>query len=174
MIYTRLSCGALLLLFGVAKGKEVKYDWDLMPIVENSYSPDCMNVKDNHRSMFLVDKSFPGPLIEADEGDTITVRVNNNNELTSVSIHFHGIHQKGTPYSDGAAYITQCALGPLQSQEYSFQAYPSGTHYWHGHAALNLVDGLTGPIIVHPQDPEPFQYDEDMVSRYCDHRLHIV
>jgi L-ascorbate oxidase len=155
---------SFLLLVGVAKGKEVTYEWDLTPVIEDVYSPDCMNVKEERRSMFLASESFPGPLIEADEGDTITVRVNNLNDVSSVSIHFHGIHQKGTPYSDGAAFITQCALGPLQSQEYVFEAYPPGTHYWHDHASFHLVDGITGPIIIRPQEPEPFGYDDERVS----------
>ena len=71
--------------------------------------------------MFLAEESFPGPLIEAEEGDIIKVRITNDNHASAVSLHFHGIHQIGTPYSDGVASITQCALGPLQSQEYMFE-----------------------------------------------------
>lgn len=115
--------------------------------------------------MFLANGLFPGPLIEANEGDNITVRVLNKNKASTVSIHWHGIHQKGTPFSDGAASITQCALGPNQVQEYNFIAYPSGTHYWHDHAAYHMVDGIAGPLIVRPKTPDPFAYDEERVSR---------
>ena len=65
---------------------------------------------------------------------------------------------------DGPAGLTQCPLGPHQSQEYVFEAYPPGTHYWHAHGSLALADGLSGPIIVHPKSPqetEPFSYDEE-------------
>lgn len=62
---------------------------------------------------------------------------------------------------DGPGMITQCNLGVKQSQEYIFEAYPAGTHYWHAHGSLHLADGLSGPIIVHPKDPEPFEYDEE-------------
>lgn len=143
--------------------KNVSYEWTLKTQVGDAYSPDCMNAKEERRSLFLAENSFPGPTIEADEGDTIIIRINNMNPSTSASIHFHGIHQMGTPYTDGASFVTQCALGPLQTQEYIFDAYPPGTHYWHDHASYNLADGIGGPIVVHPKDPEPFEYDEERV-----------
>jgi FtsP/CotA-like multicopper oxidase with cupredoxin domain len=154
----------LILCFGVANGKNVTYDWTLQASVGETLSPDCMNAKELRRSMFLANNTFPGPVIEAEEGDTITVRINNQNPTVSASIHFHGIHQMGTPYSDGAAFVTQCALGPLQSQEYTFEAYPPGTHYWHDHTSYNLADGLSGPIVIRPKKPDPFAYDEERVS----------
>jgi FtsP/CotA-like multicopper oxidase with cupredoxin domain len=144
-------------------GKDVYYNWTLTPFIDSLYSPDCMNTNYARRSMFLAEKSFPGPLIEADEGDKIIVEINNMNPSVVASIHFHGIHQKGTPYADGASYITQCALGPMQSQKYVFNAYPPGTHYWHDHASYNFADGITGPIIVHPKTPPPYTYDEERV-----------
>jgi Multicopper oxidase len=166
MILSDFAYGVLFLLAGLVSGKDVVYDLHLETEIDNALSPDCMNVVEERRSLFIADGSFPGPLIEADEGDTIRVRVYNHDEAASVSIHFHGIHQKGTPYSDGASSITQCALGPLQTQEYVFLAQPPGTHYWHEHASFHYADGITGPIIVRPKDPEPFEYDDEQVSRF--------
>jgi FtsP/CotA-like multicopper oxidase with cupredoxin domain len=158
------TSGQLFLFFSLVTGKNVAYDWTLKAAVGETYSPDCMNAKEFRRSMFLAQDSFPGPLIEAEEGDTITVRIENQNPSVSASIHFHGIHQMGTPFNDGAAYVTQCALGPLQKQEYTFVAYPPGTHYWHDHSSYNIADGLSGPIIIRPKQPDPFTYDEERVS----------
>jgi L-ascorbate oxidase len=93
----------------------------------------------------------------------LQIRVTNMHPTEGVAIHWHGIHQKGTPYMDGPIGITQCALGSKQSQEYVFAAYPPGTHYWHAHGSLHLADGLSGPIVVHPKDPEPFKYDDDRI-----------
>jgi L-ascorbate oxidase len=162
----RIDCFMLLQLLLAtisAQGKNVTFDWTLQPVIGEEYSPDCMNVKEERRSMFLVEDSFPGPTLEADEGDTIIVRIKNMNPSSSASVHFHGLHQMGTPYSDGASFVTQCALGPLQSQEYLFEAYPPGTHYWHDHTSYNLADGISGPIIIRPKDPEPFEYDDERV-----------
>jgi L-ascorbate oxidase len=78
------------------------------------------------------------------------------------TIHFHGIHQLGTPWSDGPAQITQCPLGALQTQEYRFKAYPPGTHYWHAHAVMDVADGLSGPIIIHPKEESTnLEYDDE-------------
>ena len=148
-------------------GAVVEYEWTLTSFIDKNglRSPDCLNNFEERRSMFVANNLFPGPTIEANEGDTIIVKIKNDNPGTAASIHFHGIHQKGTPYTDGAAFVTQCALGPLQSQEYEFIAYPPGTHYWHDHTSYNIADGLSGAIIIHPADPDPFVYDDERVSK---------
>lgn len=68
----------LFLLVATAKAAEVVYEWDLQAIVRNDMSPDCMNIKNARRGLFLVgqggESEFPGPLVEANEGDTIRVR----------------------------------------------------------------------------------------------------
>jgi FtsP/CotA-like multicopper oxidase with cupredoxin domain len=59
------------------------------------------------KPMILINNQFPGPLIEANSGDTIVVIVNNNMANWSTSIHWHGIDQKITNWMDGVAAITQ-------------------------------------------------------------------
>ena len=100
---------------------------------------------------------------QANEGDIIHVQVTNKNPFMGTSIHWHGMHQRGTPYMDGVAAVTQCQLQPLGSQNFTFEAYPPGTHFWHGHFGMDIADGMAGPIIIHPKSPEPFEYDEDVV-----------
>lgn len=57
--------------------------------------------------MILVNDQFPGPLIEANIGDTISVTVNNQMTNWSTSIHWHGIAQTDTNWMDGVAAVTQ-------------------------------------------------------------------
>jgi hypothetical protein len=57
-------------------GKDVYYQWDLESILSNDLSPDCMNVKDARRYSFLANGQLPGPVVEANEGDTIHVSGN--------------------------------------------------------------------------------------------------
>jgi FtsP/CotA-like multicopper oxidase with cupredoxin domain len=144
------------------------YDFVLSAKVGEAYSPDCENIQMQRRWLFLaedtangVPPSMPGPLIEATEGDTIRLTVTNDHHSIGATLHYHGVHQKGTPWADGPVHVTQCSLGPLQSQVYEFEAYPPGTHYWHAHQAMDVADGMTGPIIIHPKEPEPFDYDEE-------------
>ncbi|KAH8759376.1 Cupredoxin [Diaporthe sp. PMI_573] len=102
------------------------------------------------KPMVLVNGQSPGPLIEACTGDTVRVRVTNmlpNNASTSV--HFHGIDQRGTPWADGVAGVTQCGIPPGESFTYEFALERQrGTFWYHAHAAVQYTDGLYGPIVV--------------------------
>jgi FtsP/CotA-like multicopper oxidase with cupredoxin domain len=96
----------------------IYYSLDVRPILSTSMSPDCANNFFLYRPVLTVNGTSPGPVLEADQGDIIVVNVTNYQESQTISMHWHGIHQLGSPYSDGAARITQCPLGPLQSQVY--------------------------------------------------------
>lgn len=102
------------------------------------------------KPMVLVNGQSPGPLIEACTGDTVRVTVTNalpNNASTSV--HFHGIDQRGTPWADGVAGVTQCGIPPGRSFTYEFTLVDQrGTFWYHAHAAVQYTDGLYGPIVV--------------------------
>jgi hypothetical protein len=80
LLLSQLPPLLLLLLCWAEPGQaaEVVYDWKLDAVLRNDLSPDCMDIKNARRGMFLVvdDKKgpqFPGPLVEANEGDTIRV-----------------------------------------------------------------------------------------------------
>lgn len=76
-----------------------EYHW----IIEDQiHNPDGI-----YRPMILVNGQFPGPLIEANEDDSIVVHVENQ-AVNATSIHWHGIYQDGTPYMDGTVGVTQC------------------------------------------------------------------
>jgi FtsP/CotA-like multicopper oxidase with cupredoxin domain len=58
---------------------------------------------------------FPGPLIQANVGDTIVVNVINSMTNWSTAVHWHGIYQTNTNWMDGVAgflksYIFQLIL----------------------------------------------------------------
>lgn len=67
------------------------------------------------------------------ENDTVIVDVTNAMDRELLTVHWHGLHQVGTQYMDGAPYITQCPITPGDSFRYEFLASPHGTHIWHGH-----------------------------------------
>lgn len=53
-------------------------------------------------------------------------------EGLEVTIHWHGITQRGTQYSDGVPMVTQCPI--LQGNTFRYQWYANaGTHFWHAH-----------------------------------------
>lgn len=79
-----------------------------------------------------INGQFPGPLIEADLGDILQVDLINRIQdgQQNTSLHWHGIHQKGTPFEDGTSQITQCPLRNGDNrQRYEFPLHQAGT-YW--------------------------------------------
>ncbi|ELU05032.1 hypothetical protein CAPTEDRAFT_125996, partial [Capitella teleta] len=101
------------------------------------------------RNVIAINGQMPGPVIEVMEGAEVVVEVFNNLLTEGLTIHWHGMHQKKSPYMDGAAYISQCPIQAKQKFTYKFKAYPAGTHFYHGSFANQRVDGLFGMIIVH-------------------------
>jgi len=83
-------------------------------ITEGGGKPDGV-----HRQMMLINGEFPGPLIEINEGDELSVKVVNK-ASNATAIHWHGIFQNGTNWMDGAAGITQCPIAPGHSFQYRF------------------------------------------------------
>ncbi|KAL2161030.1 hypothetical protein VTH06DRAFT_8743 [Thermothelomyces fergusii] len=114
------------------------------------------------RDVLLVNGAFPGPLIEANWGDTIVVDVHNDisGPEEGTAIHWHGFLQHETPWEDGAPGITQCPIPPGKSYRYEFVASLYGTSWYHSHYSAQYAGGLFGPIVIHgPTDEE---YDIDL------------
>lgn len=101
------------------------------------------------KPMILANGQSPGPLIEANVGDTVRVRVNNLMPNTSTSIHFHGINQGNSTWMDGVAGVNQCGIpGAGGNWTYEFVVgNQRGTFWWHAHTAVQFTDGLFGPIV---------------------------
>ncbi|KAK8203046.1 laccase [Phyllosticta capitalensis] len=110
----------------------------------------------------VINGQYPGPLIEANWGDWISVTVYNElgakNEGTS--IHWHGLLQKETPWSDGVPGVTQCPIVPGQSLTYLFRADQYGTSWYHSHYSAQYSGGALGPMIIY--GPNTTQYDVDL------------
>ena len=83
----------------------------------------------------------------------VVVEVTNHLSVSGFTVHWHGIHQVGTPWMDGVPYVTQCPILPRQTFTYRFIATPAGTHWWHSHFQNQRVDGFYGFLIVHKVAP---------------------
>ena len=82
----------------------------------------------------------------------------NNLPSEALTIHWHGIHQRYTPFMDGAAHVSQCPIQAMQRFTYRFTASPPGTHWYHSHLVNQRQDGLYGMLIVHPKLPTLPEY----------------
>lgn len=93
-----------------------------------------------------------GPLIEADEGELIEVRLRNRDIEGGVTAHWHGYAVPSG--EDGAAGVTQDAVLAGGEFTYRFVADQAGTYWYHTHqrSSAGVVRGLYGPLVVHPRD----------------------
>ncbi|KAK4959581.1 hypothetical protein LTR66_013045 [Elasticomyces elasticus] len=120
----------------------------------------------------LINYEFPGPLVEANEGDTIVVHVANT-AVNATSIHWHGLYQNGTPWMDGTVGITQCPIAPGSSFTYEFKVDDqAGTYWYYAHQGVQASDGLIGPLVIHAKNEEDMRklsYATDRVIMFSDH-----
>ncbi|VDI57558.1 Hypothetical predicted protein, partial [Mytilus galloprovincialis] len=105
----------------------------------------------NLQKVISINGRFPGPTITSYENQNMIVHVRNLMHTDSMTIHWHGMHQRSTPEEDGVAFITQYPILPGQNQTYKFKAFPFGTHFYHAHIGDQRTMGLYGPLIVIPE-----------------------
>ncbi|EPS34528.1 hypothetical protein PDE_09492 [Penicillium oxalicum 114-2] len=140
--------------FSQAWAKHVQFELDL---TWQKGSPNG-----NVREMIFMNDQFPGPELRLDQGDDVEFIVHNHMPFQT-SIHFHGIEQLGTPWSDGVPGLTQKPIQPGRSWTYRWTATQYGTYWYHAHIKSEMMDGLYGPIWINPSPdtPDPFHLISD-------------
>ncbi|KAG0628617.1 hypothetical protein M758_1G039900 [Ceratodon purpureus] len=143
----------LMVMLHAAEAAVVKYDWNVDYMFG---APDCVE-----KLILAVNGQYPSPTIRAVVGDTVVVKITNHIPSESVVFHWHGMHQRGTPYFDGAAYVSQCPINPGEIFTYKFKVDRAGTYFYHGHFGMQRSGGLYGSLIVDlpASKKEPFAYD---------------
>ena len=97
------------------------------------------------KTYIAANSTVPGPAIVVDEGDWVEVTV--TNALSSgdgATLHWHGMTQVLTPFSDGVPSMTQCAIPPGGTMTYSFRASNAGTYCKHT-VFLSTAAGRVSP-----------------------------
>ncbi|KAF4459220.1 laccase precursor [Fusarium albosuccineum] len=135
------------------KGKVRKF---FLEITNERIAPDGYWV-----DRMLFNKTYPGPTLEGDWGDTFEITVKNsltNNNGTSV--HWHGIRQLNTNWMDGVAGVTECPIPPGENFTYIWHATQYGTSWYHSHFSLQYPDGLVGALKIN--GPTSMNFDVDL------------
>lgn len=146
---------ALVLAFPVVAA-EVKYEFEIDTVP--------MNVTGKEITALAVGGTIPGPTIEANVGDTLTVTFHNRLDVES-SVHWHGILLPND--QDGVPYLTTQPIPPKTSFTFSYPVIHSGTYWYHSHTGLQEQRGVYGAIIFHPEQ-ERVEADREHVLVFSD------
>ncbi|KAI5302671.1 hypothetical protein KEM56_000470 [Ascosphaera pollenicola] len=103
------------------------------------------------REGITVNGQTPGPTFTFAQDDDVEFEVLNNLD-EDTAVHFHGIEQRGTPWSDGVPGVSQRPIAPGQSFLYQWKASQSGAFWYHSHYKGQISDGLHGTIIINPRN----------------------
>ncbi|KAG9001191.1 hypothetical protein FRB90_011661 [Tulasnella sp. 427] len=105
------------------------------------------------RNVYLVNGQTPGPDIVVDQGDDVSITIVNDLPVEA-TMHFHGIEQKGSMWSDGVPGITQRMIDPGNSFVANFTATNSGQSWYHAHSKAIYGDGIKGNFYVRASQDE--------------------
>ncbi|MEZ7237912.1 multicopper oxidase family protein [Rhodococcus sp. GXMU-t2271] len=89
------------------------------------------------------------PELRVRRGDRLDATVRNDLHA-GTTVHWHGIRIRND--MDGAAPVTQSAIAPGTTFDYSFVVPDPGTHWYHSHSGLQADRGLFGALVV--EDPD--------------------
>ncbi|KAK6922973.1 Multicopper oxidase, N-terminal [Dillenia turbinata] len=153
-----LVCVLAVVILGIAPTADARIRHYKFDVKYEYRSPDCYQ-----KLVITVNGLSPGPTIVAQQGDTVIVDVTNDLGTENLAIHWHGIRQRGTPWSDGTEGVTQCPILPGETFTYKFVVDRAGTYLYHAHYGMQREAGLYGMIRVALPDgvSEPFPYDYD-------------
>lgn len=135
----------------VARAAVVSYTLDVRNWVVDYQRPTALPRQAPHdlpaaarMDAILANNSYPGPAIEAYEGDAIHVTVLNNNIDGQVSLLFDGLEVVSAPE----------ALIPQQGGEgrYALRAPRAGTFVWRAAVARQAASGLRGAIVIRQRE----------------------
>ena len=105
-----------------------------------------------------INGGVPGPEIRLREGQDVLLRVQNAMNV-GTSIHWHGILVP--PGMDGVPGVSFAGIQPGTTFDYRFPIRQSGTYWYHSHSGLQEQTGIYGPIVIEPQEPEPYDVQRE-------------
>jgi len=124
-----------------------------------------VNLTGRKRTALTINDSLPGPLLRWREGDTVTLRVKNR-LAEPTSIHWHGILLPSN--MDGVPGLSFKGIEPGGVFVYQFTVKQHGTYWYHSHSGFQEQQGVYGPLVIDPREPEPYTYQRDYVVMLSD------
>jgi FtsP/CotA-like multicopper oxidase with cupredoxin domain len=99
---------------------------------------------------YTLNGSSPGPVLRAEQGQLVEVRLVNASVPDGATLHWHGVDVPNA--ADGVAGVTQDAVPLGGSHTYRFRASQVGTYWYHSHQVSHeqVQGGLLGALVVTP------------------------
>ena len=113
-----------------------------------------------------INGTVPGPLIRLREGQRVRLHVENALDEES-SLHWHGLLVPAR--YDGVPGVSFPGIAPRETFTYDFEVRQAGTYWYHSHSGLQEQEGLYGPIVIDPADPDPVASTREHVVLLSDH-----
>lgn len=126
----------------------------------------AVNITGRPRTALTINGSLPGPVLRWREGDTVTLRVANRTTDGDTSIHWHGILVPAN--MDGVPGLSFSGIRAGDAYTYRFRVKQSGTYWYHSHHAFQEQQGVYGPLIIDPLEPDPVAADREHVVMLTD------
>lgn len=100
---------------------------------------------------YTLNGTSPGPVITAQQGQLVEVRLTNESVPDGVTLHWHGIDVPNA--EDGVAGVTQDAVPVGGVYVYRFRAEQVGTFWYHSHQVSHeqVERGLLGALVIIPR-----------------------
>ncbi|KAG5677062.1 hypothetical protein PVAND_006846 [Polypedilum vanderplanki] len=133
--------------------------------ISDCFLPQCITADGLQRGVMSINRQIPGPPIHVCQNDQIVVDITNGMGGSAATIHWHGLHQRETPYMDGVPFVTQCPIDFATTFRYSFKATEPGTQFYHSHTGHHKVNGHYGGLVIRrpkSDDPNSNLYDYDL------------
>lgn len=143
-------------------------DWKpttVLVISQTNLSSDC-----TLRSSTTINGTSPGPELRYKPGQRVWIRVINELKDDLVTMHFHGLAQQGSPWSDGTIQISQYGIPPNGGFfDYEFECQSAGTYIYHLHAGFKVLTAYGAFIIEDDPAKMPYKYDEERTLMLADY-----
>ncbi|VAH30762.1 unnamed protein product [Triticum turgidum subsp. durum] len=126
-------------------------------VVEHTFSVGNLTIDrlGQRQVITAVNGQFPGPMLEARDGDAVVVHVVNYSPY-NITIHWHGVLQRLSGWADGPSMVSQCPIRPGgATYTYRFNVTgQEGTLWWHAHVSF-LRATVYGALLIRPGPDRP-------------------
>ncbi|KAL8224671.1 hypothetical protein R6Q57_017228 [Mikania cordata] len=154
-----MASGSLIALGLVLAFVSLSFSTVSAGIVETSFHVKNLTVNRLCKNQVITaaNGSLPGPTLRVKEGDTVVVHVFNKSPY-NLTIHWHGVFQKLSPWADGPEFVTQCPIRPESNYTYRFNLTGQvGTLWWHAHSQW-LRATVYGALVIRPRDGQKYPF----------------